>query len=512
MGAERYRLDSKDVIDLICEIETLLPVDEWIVDGFHLWPLLRIQLSFQLDSMVAKPMNARSSQHLRTAFKKITKVPNEIQRYYKSKSVDKSHNASFNKKIECFFYTYSSARRFHVDHKWYDVYCDPFISKLSDRNISSTVLEYTDHSGYRTPRFHPSQLEHPLLLYTLQTKAFANRSFSISNKLRQQILLYQRILIEHNIGQFFPDERSLRFRILMIRSYAEYFKKIFSNIESRISFGSNYYGFREMGMNLACSEIGINSVDIQHGVQGKTHIAYGRWTKVPSSGYELMPKIFWNWSEEEKSVIDEWGAATNGAHRSIVGGNPLMESFGDDSNELTQRFKSQVDSIIASSPTGISIHILVTLQPDVGINDILKNVFRNSPKHIYFWIRLHPNMLSNNKEILNQLTEIGNLQCNVKDATSLPLYALLKRMDGHITISSSTVIEAEYFNVPSIIIHRSGKEMYPKQIGNGIAVFAETPQEIFNAIESFQKNTGQSSYYKTSKMNKGLDELLRLAQ
>ena len=508
---ESYRLETKDVLDLINEIETVLPVHEWETNGFHIWPLLRIQISFQLDSLVAKPMNARSFQHIHAALAKAFKIPNGLSRYYAAKIFDNTHNETLDGKTDCFFYSYSSARRFRVKDAWYDVYTDPLIEKLAERNLFSKVLEYADDAQFRTPRFRSSRLENPLILHIMQGRTFSDPYFSLSDELRKYLMSYKQFLSQRKLERFFPDEGSIRFRVLMIRFYAEYFKKIFRNMTPRFAFGSNYYGFREMGLNLACKETGVISVDIQHGVQGNMHVAYGRWTGVPQGGYEVMPNVFWNWSDEEKEVIDKWAINTQGRHRSIVGGNPLLEIFSEPAGKLSSEFDHDVRVAFGSVPSGISKHILVTLQPDVGISRLLNEILAHSSKEYFWWIRLHPNMVSQKSRTKDKLREYASLNWNVDGATSLPLYALLKQMDVHMTASSSTVIEAEYFGVPSILIHPQAQVLYPAQIEKGTAHYASSSEEALKLVATLAGLSTQTSIPSVSKMTRGLEELLRSA-
>ena len=46
----------------------------------------------------------------------------------------------------------------------------------------------------------------------------------------------------------------------------------------------------------------------------------------------------------------------------------------------------------------------------------------------------------------------------------MSLTALLSKTKIHITKSSSVIIEASYFNIPSIIIDQEGKQYYENQL------------------------------------------------
>lgn len=504
------RWTTKRVIEFIKSIENTLDVHELQYNGIHFWPILRIQISFQLDSLVAHTHNAKLSQHVHSALYKATKIPKEIGRYYSAILLDRKHTAQGIKNVDYFFYTYSSARRFRVNGLWYDVYCDPIIDEITKRGESYLSIEYTDSSGYRLPRYSHSRLEHPLLPYLLHLRALQSEKKEFSVLTSKILAEYYNLLTQAGLAQFIPDEASLRFRIATVRQFAEMFKKIFNKYQPAFAFGSNYYGFREMGMNVACKESGVIAVDIQHGVQGAMHVAYGQWLKLPLTGYEVLPKIFWNWSEEEKKIIDEWSRNTNKAHYSIVGGNPLLEQFADERNALPQLFSEQIERIFFSIPEEINKHVLITLQPDIGINDTLSQMFQHSPKNIFWWVRLHPNMLTLKEQYEKQLKAILHLQWNIADASQLPLYVLLKKMDTHITVSSSTVIEAEYFHIPSIIIHESGRELFAKQITNKSAKFADNYKEILDSILMSVKNVKLPSDTSSSLINRGLEHLFSI--
>jgi hypothetical protein len=79
---------------------------------------------------------------------------------------------------------------------------------------------------------------------------------------------------------------------------------------------------------------------------------------------------------------------------------------------------------------------------------------------------------------------------------------------------SSTVIEAEKFNIPSVVTKQYGSEFYPEQRASGWAVPAYTYNEIIKAIEH-QLNK-RDSFIKAKKgddslnSNQALEELLHM--
>ena len=92
-------------------------------------------------------------------------------------------------------------------------------------------------------------------------------------------------------------------------------------------------------------------------------------------------------------------------------------------------------------------------------------------------------MMSEREKIRQLLKQCQSANIELDLATDLPLLALLRHADVHITHCSSTVIEAESFGVPSVITHIIGTEGFPEQIASGMAISAYNTAELLAAIQ-----------------------------
>ena len=54
-------MNRREITDLINEIEEMFPVDTWVVDDIHVWPLIRIPLAMNLYEL-SSPSGAKLSQ------------------------------------------------------------------------------------------------------------------------------------------------------------------------------------------------------------------------------------------------------------------------------------------------------------------------------------------------------------------------------------------------------------------------------------------------------------------
>ena len=87
-----------------------------------------------------------------------------------------------------------------------------------------------------------------------------------------------------------------------------------------------------MGLLLAAKRNGIRTIDIQHGVQSENDFLFSSWTNIPTNGYELLPDIFWCWSNVEKENIDKWTVNSDNLYSAFTGGNPVLEINYEDDN------------------------------------------------------------------------------------------------------------------------------------------------------------------------------------
>jgi hypothetical protein len=496
MKRPQFKWNIDDIMDFVNEIEETFDVDTWILAGIHIWPVLRMQLALELNPLQPTHTKTKITDFFLPAIKKSTCFPLGIAKHVYFKLRDYKKNANLNRSAEAVFITYPNARRFKVESCWYDVYCDPLIDMISKRGIESLVLEYGDKFNYKTPRFNKSCFIQPRLTLLSYLSALNCQKYVLDSKIKSELNSLYVYLEERGLFGFTYDLSTLKMKIGYLRYVAEFFKKIFQKVRPKVVFGSNYYGI-EKAINLACRELGITSVDIQHGVQGESHRAFARWKKVPQTGYELMPNIFLTWSSYEAETIRSWSKATTEWHQAIVSGNLLLEKFKQNDNQLVAHYDAVVRQILAEHKA--NTNILVTLSTDLGLPRLYRDLILCSSKDYFWWIRLHPVM--SNKERKDILKIVKSFQLNNIYADSgqkFPLYAILRHMDLHITDNSSTVLECEAFGIPSILTHHSGKVNYWQQVKSGIAFYADTRNDILSYIPKVLSRSTPIAKSKTS--------------
>lgn len=484
-------MKTEDFTNLINELEERFPVDRWVIDSVHVWPLMRLHLYYGFleshfcgNKTVLPPSlgtSSRAGTIISLDFAKIVfRILRSIWRFGCAQVTDSQKSLRANRRFDVLLLNYSTYMTL-VNSSWYSRLCDPFVGHLSERGMSCLML--TAGYEYSIPRFTKSMFIQPYLTIY--------RIMGMLNRNSKYERLEQLIELENHVrgSGLFPEPFSLikpvRRRIKQITAIEKYFKRLLMKTKPRAVFVTCCYSTESMALILACHHVGIPSIDIQHGFQGDFHITYGRWNRLPEKGYELLPTIFWCWSEFEASTIKRWSKYNASVHQPVVGGNLFLQRWVADGDDIVRAYDKIMSDLKRNIKNGI--HILYSLngctKNDLGtMVEIIKGV-NNSGLRSCFWVRLHPVTIDQKSEVRRILNENGINNFELDNATGLPLYAILRHMDIHITECSSVVIEAESFHIPSIVVHEIGTANFTAQVSSGWAMPAYTIDEIISGIQ-----------------------------
>lgn len=489
-------MKRSELIDFFNTIENQFPVNKWILDDIHIWPLIRIALMFKIVRVESEQNNRQLTNNLFSKsiqpVKKTLDIIKGIEKYSRSYISDYNKNSHLKGKYDVCFLNHSRCRR-QINNSWYDVLCDPYIQKLNKLGISSFVLERVPNNEYHIPRYNSSLFIQPEIDYLLIKTKIVNKLNNYDVAKLEYFDEFTKYIETLNITTKNNLINIVQNSVTFTRLLAKYFKKLLTTINPSLCLMVCYYSREGMAFNLACKELGIISVDIQHGIQGDIHPAYGRWNSVPLKGYELLPSTFWCWSEYEANTINKWNHKCSQYHQPIVGGNLFLNSF-QKTNSVDDIFiesEKKVLQLKNSKPN--SIHILYTLQPlhTIPLQEWIFQAIKDSPSSWFWWIRLHPGMMNDREKIRELFTPLKLNNIFIDQPTDLPLNILLRHSDIHITQSSSTIIEAEHFGVPSVFTSLIAAEAFPLQIASGVAIPAYTHHDLIEAIKIQLLKKGQ---------------------
>jgi hypothetical protein len=467
-------MKPSEYLNILNEIEIKYPVNEWAYKGVKIWPVIRLNLAMKLHQQSEK--STEKSQSIKTDNRPFFST--YIDPFLKGREYENP----VVKKSDIVFLTHSLFK-VNIKDKWYDRFVDPLVDQLNDLHKTAYTLEYSSKDEYQPHTYHPTtMIQWELNMIRLKAK--------LMNKLGTPKAEFRSF---HDVNMHLKkfdvqmnSQLSYVKYLSLIIEMSKYFERILRKSEAKVGMVVYYYGTEGMAFNLACSRIGIPSVDLQHGVQGPYHRAYGSWSNVPDSGYELLPRHFWCWDEKDASSINSWADKTN-YHKAFVGGNSWLELWKNKKADVPFIKEYQERSLQLIEEENKKKVVLVSLQTGRDIPSLLIELMNKGEKDWYWFIRLHPHMLKQKEGIVKKLTnDLDNtISYNIDEATNLPLYAILPYVDLHITEWSSVVIEAKEFGVKSLIVHEFGKELFKQEIDSEFAYYSNDANILQSKMRSF---------------------------
>lgn len=465
------------ILELINGIENKFPVDKWAVRGYNVWPIIRIKLAFlyraKLEKLYSAPgETGTASQKVNPLLSKIQKIIDWENRSIKHKIDRYKLKKSFKRKDALVFFTFSTNRMLQ-DAVWHNRSVDPIVDLLK-ADLPVVLLEHTGLSKGRCPRYNDRYCtEVDKMIETMHyTPVIDEQEVSLEGY--QSFLKYLKETLPdlESIGQL--TEENIIKSVRYFDSLVGFFTEIIHGSGVKAIFTTCYYDIRSMALITACKKLNIPTIELPHGIHGEDHFAYGKWSKLPASGSQMLPDFFWSWGDLEKKAIDDWSGKVANRHKAIVGGNPWLNEWKGDKHPLAQKYQQ-----VIQEKWGNSVKILVSLAPlnefENVVPDSFINAIKEGPEDWQWLFRLHPRQPQSIEEIERRLKElVPDRKVNVKEATEFPLPALLKGIDTHLTFYSSIVIEAASFGIPSVVFEK------------GFTIYREMvfPEMLLNADET----------------------------
>ena len=460
------------------EIQREFPVFEWRIAGVHLWPLTRIRWIIGVWS-AAFSSNTDAAPSVTT--KRLGTVLRGMRACGRARRTDARAEDRIGAQRDLVFLS-DGVSFATLGGQRFERFCDPLIEHAHRRGMTTQM--WTPLHLYLTPRATLSRFIQPALDRANATAMVETRLKNHAAHLPGWGALKQWLATRGldtpalNLGRLTLDA-------VRIRRVTKLFSAWLAKANPRAAFVVSYYSLEAMAFVRACRQRGIPVTDLQHGVQGEGHGAYAGWGRVPAQADELLPDYFWVWSQWEADAITAGLDAARVCHP-VVGGNPWMDFW-----VLDERPETQMASASASSLLDAAMRrpvVLVTLQfglPDDLQLDPLRQLIDLCGDLYAWWVRLHPAMAERREEVRGKILPAGHAPVWLDAPSDLPLPALLRYAQAHLTHSSSTVIEAACLGVPSVVTSESGRDLFGPYIEQGIArVELGGPGELRAALEA----------------------------
>lgn len=479
---------------LINEAEERFPVSEWTWNGIHVWPYVRIRLNYDLIRLSqAKYVVSRRDGWVRRTMRHAEYMVGGLAGHLRAKWRDAEMSDVVHPADVLFL---SDGVSFSQERgKWLERFCEPIAEQLRRDNVSGLLLTPLHH--YYIPRNAPSVYIQSSLdaaaAYGLLAFRASQRAANWSLEGYEELPVW---LNQRTNGASLCGKKWLKRSMIIVDAITKRFVDLIQKVRPRLVMQVSYYSTIGMACNVACRKLGVPVFDIQHGVQGELHVAYGRWRNVPETGYAMLPRYFWCWSQDEAETIHRWAGAHSRRHQALVGGNPYLAMWRKGDSQIVSECDRHLKSIMPAQRRRVLVTLQFGFATETELGNLLEAI-RQTINECDWWVRFHPTMEMDEREEASRLFMSAGLSREHLDLpSSLPLYALLRHVDVHVTHSSSTVIEASHFGVPSVIVSAFGAELFPAYIRSGVAYLASGAKAIVEALRCSERRavTNEASY------------------
>jgi hypothetical protein len=468
-------VNHQEAVEVLAQIEQQFNVNTVRYKGLKIWPLVRLALwtKFQHpESDITRTPSLRTHSGKATSFSKIAVPYINMVRIHQKQLEALSSVAP----IDIVFFSRLEDHADCFDDRFYNRHVDPMTDLVKNR-YSYVKLELSGNPISKCPRFEPTVFIDPTYFLTKESLLEGTHQ---SNQLEKIVEFGSLRKVVFNLsGGVAINESYFIFQARSIEKYQALFTNILESLRPKAVFLVCYYYTIAMALVRACKALGITTVDIQHGKQGKYHGLYTHWTKIPEDGYELLPDIFWVWGQESQNNIQKWHPAGCQHHKPSIGGNRWLAKWANGNGlKLDQGAESFLERL-----DDFDRVILVSLQPlERPLPNHLLEAMQQSPKRWFWLLRLHPLYKHQKTQVCALMNQLGIRNFEVDSATNLPLYALLQKSNHHLTVYSSVCYEALVFGVPTTILGNSGLRLYDDYIREGFFNYADTADALLAFI------------------------------
>lgn|GEM_PF-2261462 len=446
---------ARDIIKFDTKIEGKYPVNVWKISGVKIWPLIRIDLNFQLQKTEYNKIDKENSKgKIDKLLSGVTGIILNGTRSIRSSILDLSHRDSIHRS-DIFFMTDNMDRVFPMlNGTLFDRVLDPLKDCFIEQGYSIfSMEEINGENKPKLPRYSNS------MFYQIRDDIIRVESFASGGvkSLGSDVYLpgFEKFIDECSCYGVSIHLSKLIRQVQYIKKTKRYFQNIFERCGTKIVITRCWYSLRKMALCVAAKEMKIPIVDVQHGVAGGgEHHLYCQWTKIPEDGYELMPNVFWCNTAADAEAIRKWNYAD--IHTKVIVGGRSLQLFwqSDKGRELEVYYRNKFkEKIMIPDKSKVVLLSLQSLYKNTERYPEWLPQFIANHKDFFWLVRRHPMMDKTQKDFLQKISRCSNV--NVEEASSYPLDVLLEFSDVHVTMFSTVAMEAADHGVATVFLSDS---------------------------------------------------------
>jgi hypothetical protein len=485
-------MNQSEVVQILNKVQAEFDIKSLKYKNKNVWPILRYYMAYTLlkpkstnsesDVSSIEQKNSKKSFLSNSIILKIYKILTilrwpvlfvqlKMQKIVFSKSVEKCLFVSPN------FELYPD----EVDGKKYSRYLDPYY-ELFQKKQSIAKLQLLENKQNSENNHIPIFSINQDVFFSKNKieKYFHKKDISEHYNFEKRIKQLNDFAKKNNIEYDFNNW--LINHLDEVNDFEIFFTYFLCKSNVKCVFFECYYSPCLFGLIAACKKLSIKTVDIQHGV---VDVNYLGWKNIAKETELYLPHYYWVWSNSDlKSIKNE---VNTEILIPVLGGNMWLAKFINSKQKNTNQSNNHF----------YKKRILVTLQFGEGFMDYMSNLVLELIKltnQDYFWMfKFHPFSAEEEKTKFKKgFSEFSNTDFDL--VNKMPLYEVFSNVQSHLVISSAVALEGIQFNLPTIIVHDLGADLFKNLIDENILCFSKSPLDIMNKIENFVPEQLSSDY------------------
>ena len=456
-------MNIKKISDFIVNLESTIPINEIKYKKIHLWPIIR---SYIYGSLLTDERSKRVSVPAKKKGNWLNLLKSKIFHHKIAiKEVKKKH---FEGKTDFLFWSRTIDHSDKVDGLPYSRHTDPYFELFNEEYRCRKLEIGSEIKRKVKTTFFPSWI----------TMVPDHNEICLDHISKRTLNIINNEFSEYS-SKAIPSS-FISSKVLKILKLSRIFKEVLKKISPNAVFIVCYHDENTFAVILACYELNIPTIEVQHGQQGIYNSLYCRWTNMPKDGYSLLPNYCWMWGEKSKENVlaDRNDNQTNPIP--IVGGNRWLFK------KISLKYSSIGYSFIQTLRE--CQVITIATQPFADINlvipDFVYDVIDKLPLDIKWLVKLHPNQLNQIDDIARLIKQkTNNRNILVREILDFALYDILEVTNFLITQWSSVIYECQSFNNIPVVVSETGKELFSKKIEDGYFLYAKDESSLTEILE-----------------------------
>lgn len=437
LDSARSTNDAITCDEVIREIEEQRDLLQYEVDGWCIWPLLRFPTQMILQAL--EPVLSA----VRDPFATVRLTAGAINDMV---SLIRLPRAPFICK------TFSSALGEQTGNRYKDIWFDDLLA--GDASVRVRTLNSPAFRQRRAFALVPENITTAHIDFA----AAAARRFHLPNKVRAACAAVSSVLNEE-LGKFAPSTAWIEAQVRHFIVAKEAYKRIIRRVKPRWALTVDA---SEHALYAAALEMGVGTVEFQHGYSDRFHSAYS-WTRSALARKDRMPLpqrifLYGDHAHREFDFHGFWGSAL------ATVGNMRIDSYRR--NERV----AQADVIkVVVTTQGIAVPELISF--------IRGFLTAGAKQPLQVAVKLHPIYDDRKPEYAAALA--ADPRVTVYRASEGPsTYMLLRGADYNVTISSSSHYDALGLGAQTVVLPLRSYQSAKLLADDGYALLAESPSAL----------------------------------